>query len=190
MSGKHSRHASPVKWVSTDYPEAGLTGHLRPRRPARGPRAKASLSATHLNLASLPRRGMPARHRTSLRVRSERTRLVGTALRRRFDSPDGAFYTLRAGAWARPASDLCTRRLMSLGEMIPTNRPPSTTSVRPSLQPSGRPSRLLTGSAGLAIDTRSSGHATSLTSVVARASGATLFRAAMVKSPLSRPAAS
>jgi hypothetical protein len=62
---------------------------------------------------------------------------------------------------------------MSLGEMIPTNRPPSTTRVRPSLQPSDTASRLVIGSAGPAVDTLPSGQMICLIRVVGRAPGAT-----------------
>src|SRR5229473_3089041 len=57
---------------------------------------------------------------------------------------------------------------MSLGEMIPTSRPASMINVRPSLQPSGRPSSFVTGSAGPAVDTLSSGQMISLIRVVGR----------------------
>src|SRR5712692_5178855 len=99
-------------------------------------------------------------------------------------------YAVRTAAGAPPDNDLCRSRFMSLGEMIPTSRPPSMIKVRPSLQPSGRPSRLVTGSVGPAVDTLSSGQMISLIRVVARASGATFFRAVKVKSPLRRPSAS
>jgi hypothetical protein len=99
-------------------------------------------------------------------------------------------YALRASAWLRPESDLCKSLVMSLGEMMPASRPLSMTRVRPSLHPLETPSRSATGSAGLAVDTLSSGQATSLIRVVARAFGATCFRAAKVKIPLRRPLAS
>jgi hypothetical protein len=70
-------------------------------------------------------------------------------------------YAPRASTWERPANDLFRSRLMSLGEMMPVSRTLSMTRVRPSLHPSVAPSRLATGSAGLAVDTLSSGQATS-----------------------------
>ena len=79
---------------------------------------------------------------------------------------------------------------MSLGEMIPTSRPASTTRVRPSLQPSETARRLLIGSAGPAVDTLSTGQMICLINVVERTLGATFFRAVRVRRPLSRPAAS
>src|SRR4030088_2596753 len=95
-----------------------------------------------------------------------------------------------AGSGERPDRDRCRSMLMSLGEMIPTNRPFSTTKVRPSLQPWETSIRLVTGSAGLTVETLSSGQATSLMRVVARASGATFLRAARVNSPVNAPLSS
>ena len=94
-----------------------------------------------------------------------------------------AFHPLPGFAGTPPPSGgettLCRSRLMSLGETIPTSRPPSITRVRPSLQPaSERPSRLVTGSAGPALDTLASGDISSLMRVVVRASGATFLSAA------------
>jgi len=98
---------------------------------------------------------------------------------------------LGTGALVRPAIDRCSIRLMSLGE-DDANQAAVIDDQRASFAAAslGEVSRLVAGSRGLTLDTRSTGQMISLIRVVARAFGATFFSAVSVRSPLSWPVAS
>src|SRR5258708_12154195 len=55
-------------------------------------------------------------------------------------------YARPSGIGDRPDTELWRSRFMSLGETIPTTLPPTTTSVRPSLQPAQSPRTFAPGS--------------------------------------------